>query len=456
VSQTPLKEVSGLSREKLDRLIRRLQEKQSARAGGGLAGEPAAPLSHAQERVWVLAHGGLRGGQHLAVELRLGGEVEPAALAAALGEVVRRHQALRATIALDPATAQPVQRSAAPAATSTSTSIFLMLPAIDLSSLPAARREPAAAALAAAWAERPFDVAVGLLLRAALLRLAAGEHALLLAIHPLAADLGSVAVLVAELAALYEAAGRRRPAPLAPPRVQAPELARRQRERLAGAPLETLLAFWRARLAGAPPLLELAPDRLRGAAGSAAVDRVTFVLAPALRREVEALGRRAEAPLSMTLLAAFKALLFAETGQEDLVVGAPGANRGGPEVEGLIGRFATVLPLRTALGGDPEMRAAVARVRGTVLASWSHPDVPYGRLVGELAPAAAAAGLAPLVQIAFDFRRATPPPASAPGGIRWERLEIRPEASGLDLVLEVEELADGALRGALAFRRDLY
>ncbi len=458
MSQTPLQEVSGLSREKLDLLIRRLQEKKSERAGGAAAVEAAAaPLSYAQERVWVLAQAGPRGGQHLAADLRLAGDLGApgaAALADALSEIVRRHQALRLRLAAErPDVASP----AVPLAQAAAPAVGLPLPAIDLSALPAARREPALRGLAAAAASRPFELAAGLLLRAALVRLAAAEHALLLAIHPLAADLGSIAVLVAELAALHDTAGRRLPSPLAAPPVQAPELARRQRERLAGAPLETLLAFWRERLAGAPPLLELAPDRPRTAAGSARAGRMTFVLPPALRREIEALGRRAEAPLSMTLLAGWKALLLAETGQEDLVVGGPGANRGGPEVDGLIGRFATVLPLRTHLGGDPEMRAAVARVRSTVLASWSHPDIPYARLVEELAPSrpAAGAGYAPLVQVAFDFRRAAPLPAAG-GGVRWQRLEVLPEAAGLDLVLEIEELPDGGLAGALAFRRDLY
>ncbi len=479
MSQAPLKEVGELSRQELDRVIRRLQERRPE-----LSAEPedgTVPLSHAQERVWAVAQSGPRGGQPLAVALRLASlttaanPAEPAAsLAAALGEIVRRHPALRLRIEADrsarSAHSDRTDRSALPPVQSAASepAAEFSLPAIDLSALPAARRDRVVAGLAAA-AGRPFDLAAGLLVRALLVRLSGAEHALLLAIHPLAADVGSVAVLVAELAALATAAARRLPSPLPPPRSDALALARRERQRLAGAPLETLLAFWRARLAGAPPLLELAPDRPRAAAGSARVGRAAFTLPPELRREIEALGRRAEAPLSMTLLAGWKALLFAATGEEDLVVGAPGANRGGPEADGLIGRFATVLPLRTHLGGDPEMRAAVARVRSTVLASWAHPDVPYGRLAAEVAATAAAsadrsgAGAAPLAQVGFDFRRAVALPAAdraadpeADGGVRWQRLEICPEASGLDVVLEIEELASGALAGALAYRRDLY
>ncbi len=439
--------VAELPREALDRLIRRLQERRWP-GDRGAAGEPeAAPLTPAQERIWALEESGPRGGEHLAVELRLAGGLDLAALAGALAGMVGRHAALR--VALSPEGSGPPLQRVAPAA-------GLAAPAVDLTALPAARRGAAWDALAAAAARRPFDLAAGLLAAALLARLGDAEHALLLVLHPLAADGASAALLVAELPPLYAAALARRPAPLAEPALAAPELARRQRERLAGAPRETLLAFWRARLAGAPPLLALAPDRPRAGEGSAGVDRVALPIAAELRRDVEALARRAEAPLSIALLAAWKAYLLAVTGEEDLVVGAPGAHRGGPEVDGLVGRFATVLPLRTHLGGDPEMRAAVARVRAAALASWAHPEIPYARLAAELAPAAGhTSGIHPITQVGFDFRRALALPASA-GGLRCERLAVRPEASGMDVVLEVEELAGGALAIALAYRRDLY
>src|SRR6185369_1888237 len=271
-----------------------------------------------------------------------------------LGEIVRRHEALRTIFALpEGADGSPVQviQPAAP----------FVLPLVDLSGLPEAEREPLALALAGEEAARPFDLARGPLLRGLLVRLAgAGEkmdHLAALTMHHIVSDGWSMGILVREVTALYAAPSEGLPEPA----LQYADYAVWQRSWLAGEVLEGEIAFWRRQLAGLPPLLDLPTDRPRPFRKSVRGAVLPLGLPVELGRQTQSLSRREGATLFMTLLAAFQALLARTSGQDDLAVGTPIAGRNRAEIEGLIGFFVNTLVLRGDLHGAPSFRELLGR-----------------------------------------------------------------------------------------------
>ncbi|MCP4656497.1 MAG: amino acid adenylation domain-containing protein, partial [bacterium] len=376
--------------------------------GGGARPAPAIarvprtgdlPLSFAQERLWFLDRYEPDSPLYnIPVAYRLTGGLSPAALDASLRAVVRRHESLRTTF-----TDGPRQHIAA--------ELAVALTLVDLRRLPAAQRPAVAAALAAAEAERPFDLAAGPLLRSALLRLDDDEHRLLLTLHHIIADGWSIEVLAGELAAFYQhpAAGDR-PAGLSDPPIQYADFACWQRQWLTGAVLEEQLAYWRETLAGAATALELPADRPRPPVASHRGAALSRPLPSALGEPLKSLGRRQGTTLFMTLLAAFFALLHRYTGQRDLLVGTPVANRGRRQIEGLIGLFLNTLVLRGDLAGEPgtdgpTYRELLCRVRAAALGAYTHQDVPFERLVEELEPERDLSR-SPLFQVMFAVHRA--------------------------------------------------
>jgi amino acid adenylation domain-containing protein len=332
------------------------------------------PLSHAQQRLWFLDR--LMPGNpfyNLAGGARLGGELDAGALRAALAEMARRHETLRTSFA--DVDGRPVQRIAL--------EISIPLPLVDLTELP--ENETAIREAAAAHARVPFDLGRAPLLRCALLRLRSDEHVLVWAMHHIVSDAWSMTVLLREMAVLYAAFTRGEPSPLPPLPVQYADFAVWQRRRLDGGLLERQLAWWRQRLAGAP-VTELPTDRPRPALQTfrGATWRTS---APAsLSAAVEALARQGDASPFMVLLAAFQALLLRYTGQEDVTIGSPIANRTRSELEGILGFFVNTLVLRTDLGGDPPFERLLERVREAALGAYAHQDLPFEQLVEALQP----------------------------------------------------------------------
>ncbi|HSF40373.1 MAG TPA: amino acid adenylation domain-containing protein [Thermoanaerobaculia bacterium] len=436
----------------------------SGDAGDGAAGpalpplaprpfaDAAAPLSYAQQRLWFLDR--LAPGSpayNVPSAYGLAGPLAPAALAAALAEVVRRHRVLRARF---------VERDGEPRLEIAETLAPGFLPLVDLSALAhpslSGRRSTELASLRAAEAARPFDLAAGPLLRTALVRLGAEEHALLLDFHHAVYDGWSEGVLLRELAALYDAARAGTPSPLAEPVLQYADFAVWQR----AWPPEVLgrqLAYWRGQLAGAPTALELPADRPRPAVASLrGASRRRLLGAPEVAR-LHQVARREGATLYMLLLAAFAATLARHGGQEDLLVGTPVANRTRPEVEGLIGFFVNTLALRVRLDGDPEFRRVLASARQTMLAAFAHLDLPFEALVEELRPERDLSR-APLVQAMLSLGGAAPE-RSLGGGLHLARLpspekttakldlslaatELEGEDGGQSLLLDLEYAAD--------------
>ncbi|MEA2691483.1 MAG: hypothetical protein QOJ16_870, partial [Acidobacteriota bacterium] len=408
------------------------------------------PLSFGQERLWFFDQ--LEPGSaayNIPFAVRLRGHLRPAALAASLAEIVRRHEALRTTFAAAAGRARQVRQMIAPPAP-------LPLPTIDLGSLPEAERRSEAERLILAEALRPFDLARGPLLRAGLLRLADREHAALFTMHHIVSDGWSMGVLVRELGALYGAALAGRPSPLPELPIQYAEFARRQRHHLDATATAREVAWWRERLAGVPPVLELPADRPRPALPSPRSGFLPLSLPAEPRAALGELSRSSGATLFMTLLASFAALLSRLSGQEVLAVGSPIANRTRLETEGLIGYFVNTLVLPAGLSGEPSFRELLGRIRETTLGAYAHQELPFEKLVAELQPERSLAH-APLFQVMFNLENASRVSLAA---LEWpdltlERIAVAPQVSMFDLNLTWREDESG-LKGALDYSRDLF
>ncbi len=402
------------------------------------------PLSFAQERLWFLDR--LQPGSafyNLASALRLSGALDAPALERALGEVVRRHEALRTTFAQ--AGGAPVQTIAPYAG--------FALPIEDLSALDADAREGAVTRRASEEAARAFDLAAGPLFRAVLLRVDRDDHVLLVAMHHAVSDGWSMNVLVRELSALYGAYADGWDAALPDLPVQYADYAVWQRAQLSGDALERQLAYWRERLGGAPELLDLPTDHPRPAVQAFRGAQVPVAFSGGLLERLKRLGQREGATLYMVLLGAFQVLLAKYAGTEDVVVGSPVAGRNRAETEGLIGFFVNTLVLRTGLQGDPHFREVLRRVRDVTLGAYEHQEIPFEKLVAELHPERSL-GHAPLFQVMFSLNQAEPARAPLPG-LRVQGMGVEQHATKFDLTLGLSVHAEG-IGGTLEYSTALF
>ena len=334
------------------------------------------PLSYAQQRLWLLDQ--IQPGNtayNLPFALRFSGDLELPVFAASLTEVVRRNEVLRTVFVADDG--RPVQRilPAGP----------VPLPVVDLGGLAPADREREAAVLAKREIGRSFDLARGPLLRAHLLRLGDGEHAILLAQHHIVSDGWSVSLFLREIVTLYRAFRQGLPSPLREHEIQYADFAVWQRRWLSGKDLEGQIAYWSQQLRGVPAL-EMPTDRPRPTFRGQRGAHLAFTLDPALGRALTALGRREGSTLFMVLLALFQTLLSRYSEQEDIAVGTAVANRRRAELEDLIGYFANTLVLRGDLSGGISFQELLRRVREVALEAYAHQDVPFEQLVDQLQP----------------------------------------------------------------------
>jgi len=408
-----------------------------------LPGEPL-PLSFGQHQLWFLHQLDPESHHYNSpVAVRLSGELQAPALQRTLAEVVRRHEALRTVFsAVDGRPAQIVARPAP-----------ITLPLIDLSGLPAALAEAEARLLVTAEVRRPFDLARGPVARFRLLRLRGDEHVAAVTVHHIASDFWSLGILVREVAALYEAFSAGRPSPLPELPLQYADFAAWQREWLRGDRLGSQIAGWRRRLAGARPAMALPADfprppvqRFRGASHARR-------LAAQLATRIKQVGRAEGATPFMTLLAALMALLHGATGETDLLVGSPVANRNHADVEGLIGLFVNLLVFRVDLQGDPSFRELLRRVRDVALDAQAHQDLPFGLLVEELRPERNLAHT-PIFQVAYTYQDARRTSFDLPR-LRMTPLGVETGTTQFDLILNVEDAAEG-LTLALEYNTDLF
>ena len=412
---------------------------------GFFEGTAPAPLSWTQERLWFLhqldpASAVYNMPLGFRMRARMRGRIDPAGLDRALCEVARRHETLRTRYRA---------RAGRPEAVLEPPPDRLLAVA-DLAALPAALREAEARRLMESEAARPFDLERGPVLRALLIRLGETEAAALFVSHHIACDGWSLGLWARELSALARGAA------LPEPPVQYSDFARWQRGWLQGDALEEQIAWWRDRLAGLPPSLDLPADRprppLQTFRGASATGIVPGPLADALR----SLGRHHGASLFMVLLAGFQILLQRLSGQDDVAVGSPIAGRPQPEVEDLIGCFLNTLVLRTDLAGRPTFQELLGRVRETALGAYAHQDVPFEKLLEDLRPERDLSRSS-LFQVLFNLLNV---PAGQDArldlpGVELEEWGLSESLARFDLTLYLAEREDG-LGLQLVWNADLF
>ncbi|TBO60309.1 amino acid adenylation domain-containing protein [Streptomyces kasugaensis] len=421
---------------------------QDGDADGTLVRRPdpaaALPLSFAQRQLWVLdqlAPGNPFYNNPAAIDIK--GALDVAALTRGLTELTRRHEALRTVFgSIDGEPWQRV-RPAGPVA----------LPVTDLGALPAAERPARARRETEADARVPFDLSAGPLFRGRLLRLAADEHRLLLNVHHIVADGWSIGILVREIGALYGAYARELPSPLAEPSVQYPDYALWQRRQLDEEALARQLDHWTGRLAGAPTLLALPTDRPRPAVQRYQGQRHAVTVGAEVTRGLHTAGQAGRATLFMTLMATLSVLLWRYSGQDDICVGTPFANRGHREAEDLIGHFVNTLVIRQHLDPEQSFEALLAQVRDHVLDAYAHPDLPFDQLVEALRPERHTSH-SPLFQVMLVLQNMPRGRLELPG-LTMQPLPTHAGAAKFDLAVEVSEDADG-LELSFEYNTDLF
>ena len=406
------------------------------------------PLSLTQQRLWFLDQ--LEPGNpafNISTAVRLCGSLDVRALERSINEIVRRHEALRTTFAT--VDGQPILVIAS--------SLTIVLPVVDLQELPESERSAQAQRLMNEEVKYAFDLTRGPLLRPALLRLGLENHILMLTVHHTAFDGWSVVVFSRELSALYNAFSQGKPSPLPELLIQYADFAHWQRQWLQGEMLQTQVSYWKKKLAGAPPSLDLPTDRPRPAVQTHHGAHQSILLPKAVSKALKDLSRQEGVTLFMTLLAAFKVLLFRYTGQEDIVVGTPIAGRNRAEIRPLIGFFINTVALRTDLSGDPSFRELLERVRQVTLGAYEHQDVPFERLVEELQPERDLSRT-PLFQVFFNMLNLETAESRRPElyGLTAEHLSfLEQQDSKFDLTFYARESNEG-IHVTLVYNSDLF
>ncbi len=407
------------------------------------------PLSFAQQRKWFLTQiDGESGANSIPTVLRLQGHLNVEALRASLDCMVRRHEVLRTRFPV--VEGVPIQAIAPPYRTP--------LPIQDceahaVSELDSCEAGSKIHELAQLEAHRPFDLANDFPFRATLLRLREDDHVLLLTLHHIATDGWSQSVLLHELSSGYEALAAGSEPAVPELSIQYADYACWERRRLDGANGQRLEAYWKERLAGAPPLLELPTDRPRPVRQTFQGSIERALIPKDLTDEIQALSRNESVTLFMTLLAGFQALLSRYSGQTDVCVGSPNAHRIRRDTEPVIGLFMNMLALRTDVSGDPSFRRLLGRVRETALGAYDHQDLPFERIVEVLNPERSLSH-SPLFQVMFQLRN-FPEEATRLAGLTVTRVRFDPGTAQFDLTLEVTETGQG-LTCALNYNTDLF
>lgn len=410
------------------------------------------PLSFAQQRLWFLDQ--LEPDSpfyNLPEAVRLYGRLNAQVLEKCLNEVIRRHETLRTTFTIrDGIPVQEIRQH-----------LQLNLQIDDLRNLPPQEREPAALKIAGDEAQKPFDLSHGPLLRARLLCLDDEDHIILLTMHHIAGDIWSTNVLIQEMAVLYDAFINERPSPLPDLRIQYADFSTWQRNWLQGEVLQTQIDYWKKTLEGLPPILELPTDRPRPAVQSFEGDYKSFYLSAEVSQKIRELAKKSGTTIFMTLLAAFNVLLSRYSGQKDIAVGTPIANRTRAEIEGLIGFFVNTLVLRTDLSGEPSFLEILKRTREMALGAYAHQDIPFEMIVDALQPERDL-GHSPLFQVMFALQNAPRTAVTLPGsGIRMGAVEAHSGTSKFDLTLFMvdeggQNAPEGQMGGALEYNTDLF
>lgn len=430
--------IANLPLEKRDALLRKLAEKKKTttvssitpqeRNGGGHV-----PLSFAQQRLWFLEQlSGRQVAYNLPTLMRLEGDLNTAVLHHALNALIQRHEILRTTF--PQIKEQPVQHII-PA-------LEIPIPFTDLTTLPYDSRAEEALQSILVAAERQFDLVNGPLIRAYLYRLDDEKHLFFLNVHHIIFDGWSADIFFRELAILYTAFLQHPvTTPLLPPLpLQYADYAIWQKHWLQGEVLEKQLAYWKSVLAGPLPELQLPTDHPRTAVPTFQGASELRFLSSTLTQTLKAVSSQQNTTPFMLLMTAFNLLLHLYTGQDDLLIGFPIANRNRAELEPLIGFFINTLVLRTNLAGNPTFAQLLEQIKQNTLAAYDHQDLPFERLVEELHPSRTQGN--PIFQVMFDLQ------TDSAESVKWGDLTVTPvpmpnEAAKFDLTLAMADTPNG-------------
>jgi amino acid adenylation domain-containing protein len=406
-------------------------------------GDERLPLSFAQQRLWFLDQLAPNNPLYNSTQaVNLEGRLDLGALERVINEIVRRHEVLRTRFEVVAGAPAQVIDEWEPR----------RLEVVNLTGLTREEREAEAERMAREQAVSEFDLRRGPLLRVKALKLQEEEHVVLFTMSHIVSDAWSMGILITEVETLYRAYSAGGASPLEELPIQYADYAVWQRNWLQGEALERQLSYWRERLAGLPPL-ELPFDYPRPAVASFCGASLSFGLSEELTEGIRALSGHEGATLFMTLLAAFQTLLMRYSGQEDIAVGSPIANRTRAETEALIGFFANTLVLRTKVEGELSFRELLGHVREATLGAYTHQDIPFEKLVEELQPDRSL-NIQPLFQVMFVLQNAPTPPLKLQG-IGVEAISIHTRTSKFDLLLSMIE-EGGRLTAAMEYNTDIF
>lgn len=401
------------------------------------------PLSFAQERLWFLDQLNPGSAAYNIVQAwRLQGPFNPEIFEAAVNELLRRHEILR--------TLFPAANGRPAEVISAHVPVSLNVEDLSLSSNPEAELRRVLNDEVC----RPFDLGGEFLFRLRLVRIEHEDHAAVFNMHHIISDGWSFEILRREISECYSALAAGRQPDLPELSIQYLDYARWQREQHnAPATLEESIGFWKEQLADSPPTLALPTDHRRTASSADKGDSVDFALSDELSASLRQLAKTEETTLFVVLLAAFNALLFRITSQDDIVVGSAVSGRTLPETEPVIGLFIDTIPLRTRLDGDMRFRDLLRRVRSTVIGSLCHAELPFEKIVEAVHPERDAQ-LNPFFQVVLSLRQAYPESWSM-GPLRGSLLEVRTQRAKFAWTFLLEECVDG-IKGRLEYQTDLF
>jgi hypothetical protein len=407
-------------------------------------------LSAAQQRLWFLEQ--INPGAstyHIAKAIRIKGKLNCEVLQRALDEVVRRHESLRTSFPVlatrEGVDGKPMQVIAE------SGPVALSL--IDLAHLSPDERESEVLQEVKQAAARPFDLTCLPLFRVTLVRQAQEDHILTITMHHIISDGSSVDIFLRELCLLYEAFIEGKPSALAPLKMQYADYAAWQRQWMESEALHQQLKYWKQKLEGAPPVIELAADRARPAVRSYKGGSERVSLSLRVSERLKQMSRDEGVTMYMSLLGVYEVMLMRNSGQEEVVIGTAITKRGRAEEEALIGMMVNTVVVRGDLRGDPTVREVMRRVREEVVEMYENQDVGYERVVEELRPERVLSHN-PLFQVWFVLQNAPARPLDM-GGLKLKSMRLNRAETRHDLQLSLWESPEG-LRGSLEYSADLF
>jgi amino acid adenylation domain-containing protein len=401
------------------------------------------PLSFGQQRLWFINQ--LQPGNsayHIPIAIEIKGNLDVAILGSCINEIVNRHEILRTSFEI--VNASPVQKIAS--------AVTIALPKLDLRHLSDQEQHTEIQKLSLEEVQLPFDLGQPPLLRLKILHLGTDKSILLLTLHHIIADGWSIKILIRELSVLYQAFSTGKPSPLPELPIQYIDFAFWQRKSLQNEVIESHLAYWKYQLSTQPSVLELPTDCPRQPVQTYRGAQQKFRLTKSLSNKIKQLSQKQGVTLFMTLLAAFNTLLYRYTGQDDIIVGSPIANRNNTQIESLIGCFVNTLVLRTNLDGSPSFQELIERVRKVAIDAYVHQDLPFEKLV-ELQPSRDLS-YHPLFQVMFVLQDSQLSNVNLPS-LSWKTVELDSGTAKFDIFLSIIDSEEG-LMGTLEYNSDLF